>query len=176
MRDLWGRGAQVLAGDWEEHALLLWHYLVWLQGKGQLEARWAFYLVLGRAIPEGSARYVLQLDPSAGEAVVWNACTGEAMDAADPRLPLADVGCLVGPDNIWANVQREGRPADLSRLQVTCSPRVAGGCLSERFLHARICCACPVPCLSTLKPCPAPPPTLDSCLATARGFFSPSDL
>ena len=32
--DLWctsGQFLEVLAGDWEEHAILLWHYLTWLQ-------------------------------------------------------------------------------------------------------------------------------------------------
>ena len=137
--DLWctcGQFLEVLAGDWEEHALLLWHYLVYLQEKGALDEprtanndqpsstggggsssrkRWTFYLVIGRAVPSGDAQYVLQLDQVTGDAVIWDARSGEAFDASDTRLPLVDITVLATPDNCWANIQREGRPADLAR-------------------------------------------------------------
>ena len=200
--DLWctsGQFLEVLAGDWEEHAILLWHYLTWLQlhtssfgprptpaqvaasqeargagrggllsrlrsggggssgsgggggsgggssgggsdeaagltgggsggsGSGGFDApvlRYSFYLVLGRGLVEGDTRYVLmrddfpELGPSGGWVggdLLWNACSGEATSTLDPRLPLVDVGVLVGPTNVWANVSREGRPFDLCR-------------------------------------------------------------
>jgi hypothetical protein len=66
---------QLLAGDWEEHAVLLWNYLVWLQAHGGSPptanaaaalattlsttgggSRVSFYLVLGRSLVEPEAK------------------------------------------------------------------------------------------------------------------------
>ena len=156
--DLWctcGQFLEVLAGDWEEHALLLWHYLVYLQDKGALDEprsanndqpstagtgssstrkRWTFYLVIGRAVPCGDAQYVLQLDQMTGEAILWDARSGEAFDASDTRLPLVDITVLATPGNCWANLQREGRPADLARQAGYGSSSLGGGSSSASQL------------------------------------------
>ena len=120
--DMWctsGQFLDILAGDWGEHAVLLWNYFQWLKVNGKWPGNRddvVFYLVIGRAIPEGHSVYVLQYYPGDPRtAVFWNACTGHAYAAGDPRCPLQDVGCLVTPDNIYGNTQRDGRPQVLSQ-------------------------------------------------------------
>ena len=85
------------AGDWEEHAVLLCNYLLWLEANSaasglshrlpslgaatsprqgpQSESAWRSYIVLGRAIPEGNSVWVLRLHAVDDEALLINACT-----------------------------------------------------------------------------------------------------
>ena len=66
---------------------------------------------------EGATCYVAQLRVRPGErvarpeVVLWNACTGEAYAGTDKNCPLTDVGMLVSPRNVYANLQRSGRPS-----------------------------------------------------------------
>ncbi|KAL3222939.1 hypothetical protein MRX96_049881, partial [Rhipicephalus microplus] len=97
----------VLTGDEEEHALLLCNYFLHLGAEA--------YLLLGSGIPEGQTAYVLTRNASRRRDVrIWNAVTGRSYSVTDSYGPLQSVGCLVGVDNIWANVQKHEHPSRLS--------------------------------------------------------------
>ncbi|KAM5338395.1 coiled-coil and C2 domain-containing protein 2A isoform 2-T5 [Glossophaga mutica] len=101
--DLWSTSDQfldLLAGDEEEHAVLLCNYFLSLGKKA--------WLVMGNAIPEGPTAYVLTQEQS--HYVIWNPCSGHFYAQFDTFCPLKSVGCLIGPDNIWFNVQRYDSP------------------------------------------------------------------
>ncbi|KAM7157013.1 coiled-coil and C2 domain-containing protein 2A isoform 2-T2 [Molossus nigricans] len=101
--DLWSTSDQfldLLAGDEEEHAVLLCNYFLSLGKKA--------WLVMGSAIPEGPTAYVLTREPS--HYLLWNPCSGHFYGQFDTFCPLKSVGCLIGPDNIWFNIQRYDSP------------------------------------------------------------------
>ncbi|CAN8001529.1 unnamed protein product, partial [Ixodes hexagonus] len=107
--DIWStcdQFLQVLVGDEEEHAILLCNFFLHL-GK---EA----YLLLGTGIPEGQTAYVLTREERGEQVGIWNAVTGKRYSATDSYGPLQNVGCLVGRDNIWANIQKHQHPSRLS--------------------------------------------------------------
>uniref|UniRef100_A0A8D1ZJ94 C2 domain-containing protein n=1 Tax=Sus scrofa TaxID=9823 RepID=A0A8D1ZJ94_PIG len=89
-----------LAGDEEEHAVLLCNYFLSLGKKA--------WLVMGNAIPEGPTAYVLTQEQS--HYLIWNPCSGHFYGQFDTFCPLKSVGCLIGPDNIWFNIQRYDSP------------------------------------------------------------------
>eukprot|EP00112_Aurelia_sp_Birch-Aquarium-sp1_P013608 Seg2891.1 transcript_id=Seg2891.1/GoldUCD/mRNA.D3Y31 product="Coiled-coil and C2 domain-containing protein 2A" protein_id=Seg2891.1/GoldUCD/D3Y31 len=104
--DIWTTSEQflsMLAGDEEEHAILLCNYFLSLGKKA--------WVVLGNGIPEGSTAYVLSLDGATYQ--LWNASTGECYDMHDVRCPLQSIGCLIDETNILANVQKESHPSKL---------------------------------------------------------------
>ncbi|XP_007948277.1 coiled-coil and C2 domain-containing protein 2A [Orycteropus afer afer] len=101
--DLWSTSDQfldLLAGDEEEHAVLLCNYFLFL-GKQA-------WLVMGNAIPEGPTAYVLTWEQ--GHYLIWNPCSGHFYGQFDTFCPLKSVGCLIGPDNIWFNIQQYDSP------------------------------------------------------------------
>uniref|UniRef100_A0ABI7YL07 C2 domain-containing protein n=1 Tax=Felis catus TaxID=9685 RepID=A0ABI7YL07_FELCA len=101
--DLWSTSDQfldLLAGDEEEHAVLLCNYFLSLGKKA--------WLVMGSAIPEGPTAYVLTREQS--HYLIWNPCSGHFYGQFDTFCPLKSVGCLIGPDNIWFNIQRHDSP------------------------------------------------------------------
>ncbi|XP_015767290.1 PREDICTED: coiled-coil and C2 domain-containing protein 2A-like [Acropora digitifera] len=100
--DIWATSEEflrMLAGDEEEHAVLLCNYFLHIGKKA--------YVVLGRGIPEGSTAYVLTMD---GPKLLWNAHTGHKYDVQDANCPLKSVGCIVNHENIWGNVQVSDEP------------------------------------------------------------------
>ncbi|XP_012493853.1 PREDICTED: coiled-coil and C2 domain-containing protein 2A [Propithecus coquereli] len=90
----------LLAGDEEEHAVLLCNYFLFLGKKA--------WLVIGNAIPEGPTAYVLTWEKS--HYFIWNPCSGHFYGQFDTFCPLKNVGCLIGPDNIWFNIQQYDSP------------------------------------------------------------------
>ncbi|XP_015427337.1 PREDICTED: coiled-coil and C2 domain-containing protein 2A isoform X3 [Myotis davidii] len=101
--DLWSTSDQfldLLAGDEEEHAVLLCNYFLSLGKKA--------WLMMGNAIPEGPTAYVLTREQS--HYLIWNPCSGHFYGQFDTFCPLKSVGCLIGPDNIWFNIQRYDSP------------------------------------------------------------------
>ncbi|XP_052054878.1 coiled-coil and C2 domain-containing protein 2A isoform X2 [Apodemus sylvaticus] len=101
--DLWSTSDQfldVLAGDEEEHAVLLCNYFLFLGKKA--------WLVMGTAIPEGPTAYVLTWEKN--YYLIWNPCSGHCYGQFDAFCPLKSVGCLIGPDNIWFNIQHHDSP------------------------------------------------------------------
>ncbi|KAM6220251.1 coiled-coil and C2 domain-containing protein 2A isoform 1-T1 [Rhynchocyon petersi] len=101
--DLWSTSDQfldLLAGDEEEHAVLLCNYFLFLGKKA--------WLMMGTAIPEGPTVYVLTWEQ--GQYLIWNPCSGHFYGQYDAFCPLKSVGSLIGPDNIWFNIQRYDSP------------------------------------------------------------------
>ncbi|XP_048220161.1 coiled-coil and C2 domain-containing protein 2A isoform X2 [Perognathus longimembris pacificus] len=101
--DLWSTSDQfldLLAGDEEEHAVLLCNYFLWLGKKA--------WLLMGNAIPEGPTAYVLTWEKN--HYLIWNPCSGHFYGQFDTFCPLKSVGCLIGPDNVWFNIQQYDSP------------------------------------------------------------------
>ncbi|MED6257535.1 hypothetical protein ATANTOWER_026185, partial [Ataeniobius toweri] len=101
--DLWSTCDQfltLLAGDEEEHAVLLCNYFLFLGKKA--------WLIIGTAIPEGPTAYVLTHEQSGY--FIWNPCSGQFYDKDDTFCPLQTVGCLVNSDNVWYNIQENPSP------------------------------------------------------------------
>ncbi|XP_074397878.1 coiled-coil and C2 domain-containing protein 2A isoform X4 [Zonotrichia albicollis] len=101
--DLWSTSDQflyLLAGDEEEHAVLLCNYFLGMGKKA--------WLIIGNAIPEGPTAYVLTLEQS--QYVIWNPSTGCFYGQYDTFCPLQNVYCLISCDNIWFNMQEYDSP------------------------------------------------------------------
>ncbi|PVD23406.1 hypothetical protein C0Q70_16675 [Pomacea canaliculata] len=104
--DIWStcdQFLQMLAGDEEEHALLLTNLFLGLGKKA--------WLLLGSAIPEGPTAYVLT-EESDGF-YLWNSASSKRFSVNDSYCPLHSVGCLVNQENIWANISRYEKPAQI---------------------------------------------------------------
>ncbi|KAM6313440.1 coiled-coil and C2 domain-containing protein 2A [Aegotheles albertisi] len=105
--DLWSTSDQflyLLAGDEEEHAVLLCNYFLGMGKKA--------WLIIGNAIPEGPTAYVLTLEQR--QYVVWNPSTGCFYGQYDTFCPLQNVYCLISCDNIWFNMQEYDSPVRMS--------------------------------------------------------------
>lgn len=140
--DLWCTSSQfweVGAGDEEEHAVTLFNYLYYLSLKSGTVAagtgsaagsspssadaiRETVFLVLGKAVPEGDSVYVMIRDHKRASPYAWgpenflfiNPWTGYVYSGVDPNCPLRDVHLLATPNNVWANIQVNSRPSDMS--------------------------------------------------------------
>ncbi|XP_067678650.1 coiled-coil and C2 domain-containing protein 2A-like [Haliotis asinina] len=105
--DIWSTSdqfLQMLAGDEEEHAVLLTNFFLGLSKKA--------YLLIGSAIPEGPTAYVLTEEGS--DFWIWNAGTGEHYVYRDNYCPLQSVSCIVNGENIWANIHQYEKPSQLN--------------------------------------------------------------
>ncbi|XP_032541704.1 coiled-coil and C2 domain-containing protein 2A isoform X2 [Chiroxiphia lanceolata] len=105
--DLWSTSDQflyLLAGDEEEHAVLLCNYFLGMGKKA--------WLIIGNAIPEGPTAYVLTLEQS--QYVIWNPSTGCFYGQYDTFCPLQNVYCLISSDNIWFNIQEYDSPVRIN--------------------------------------------------------------
>ncbi|GIY46724.1 coiled-coil and C2 domain-containing protein 2A [Caerostris darwini] len=106
--DIWSTSdqfLQMLTGDEEEHAILLCSYFLHLGKKSML--------LLGSGIPEGPTAYVATWE-SQSDVSVWNASTGDHFSVRDNHCPLQTVGCLISPDNVWANIQKNNHPSRIN--------------------------------------------------------------
>ncbi|XP_018546326.1 coiled-coil and C2 domain-containing protein 2A, partial [Lates calcarifer] len=105
--DLWSTCDQfltLLAGDEEEHAVLLCNFFLSMGKKA--------WLIIGTAIPEGPTAYVLTFEQS--RYLIWNPSSGQYYGQYDTFCPLQIVGCLVNADNVWFNVQEYASPMRMS--------------------------------------------------------------
>ncbi|XP_055021211.1 coiled-coil and C2 domain-containing protein 2A [Boleophthalmus pectinirostris] len=105
--DLWTTCDQFLtflAGDEEEHAVLLCNYFLFMGKKA--------WLVIGTAIPEGPTAYVLTYDQN--RYLIWNPSSGQHYGQYDTFCPLQTVGCLVDAHNVWFNIQQYSSPMRMS--------------------------------------------------------------
>ncbi|XP_041443995.1 coiled-coil and C2 domain-containing protein 2A isoform X2 [Xenopus laevis] len=105
--NLWSTADQfldLLAGDEEEHAVLLCNYFLAMGKKA--------WLLIGSAIPEGPTTYVLTLEQN--QNIIWNPSTGSFYGQYDTFCPLQRVGCLINADNIWFNMQQYDAPMSIS--------------------------------------------------------------
>ncbi|XP_068174546.1 coiled-coil and C2 domain-containing protein 2A isoform X2 [Antennarius striatus] len=101
--DLWSTCNQfltLLAGDEEEHAVLLCNYFLSMNKQA--------WLVIGTAIPEGPTVYVLTYEQ--GRYLIWNPSSGQHYGQYDTFCPLHTVGSLVNADNVWLNIQEYKSP------------------------------------------------------------------
>ncbi|CDW53819.1 ATP synthase F1, delta subunit [Trichuris trichiura] len=95
---------QTMRAQEAEHATLL---CCWLLG---LEI--PCFLLLGTDACNGPyAAYVMV---KLSQILICNPSTGKVYERNDPLCPIWDVACAVGPDNIWANMQKSGHPTSLS--------------------------------------------------------------
>ncbi len=113
--DVWATTQEcldVLAGDWEEHAIMLANFFSFLdrEAGGSRAADMENFIVLGSGMPEGRTVWVLRRHRVTGDGTLWNASTGMGYNVLDELCPLRDVGCLVSDKNIWANLQPTGAP------------------------------------------------------------------
>ncbi|KAE8629184.1 hypothetical protein XENTR_v10000389 [Xenopus tropicalis] len=91
--NLWSTADQfldLLAGDEEEHAVLLCNYFLAMGKKA--------WLLIGNAVPEGPTTYVLTLEQN--QYIIWNPSTGRFYGQYDTFCPLQSVGCLINADNV----------------------------------------------------------------------------
>uniref|UniRef100_A0A8D2KRD4 Coiled-coil and C2 domain containing 2A n=1 Tax=Varanus komodoensis TaxID=61221 RepID=A0A8D2KRD4_VARKO len=105
--DLWSTSDQfldLLAGDEEEHAVLLCNYFLALGKKA--------WLLIGNAIPEGPTAYVLTWEQN--QYVIWNPSCGRFYRQYDAFCPLQSVSCLISHDNVWFNIQQYESPLRIS--------------------------------------------------------------
>ncbi|XP_067386470.1 coiled-coil and C2 domain-containing protein 2A isoform X2 [Emydura macquarii macquarii] len=105
--DLWSTSDQfldLLAGDEEEHAVLLCNYFLAMGKKA--------WLIIGNAIPEGPTAYVLTWEQN--QYVIWNPSSGRCYGQFDTFCPLQSVGCLISFDNIWFNIQQYDSPVRIN--------------------------------------------------------------
>ncbi|CAM9934128.1 unnamed protein product, partial [Discosporangium mesarthrocarpum] len=131
--DMWCTSQQfldILAGDDEEHAVLLHNYILCIIMKHEgytglsrrpierTGRRTEVYIVIGRAMPEGNTIYVMVQELTKYDepqsTVIWKPSTGDGFDARDRRCPLVNVYCVVSQDNVWANIQNVGKTCEMS--------------------------------------------------------------
>uniref|UniRef100_A0A8C2CX92 Coiled-coil and C2 domain containing 2A n=1 Tax=Cyprinus carpio TaxID=7962 RepID=A0A8C2CX92_CYPCA len=105
--DLWSTCDQfltLLAGDEEEHAVLLCNYFLSMGKRA--------WLIIGIAIPEGPTAYVLTYEQN--RYLIWNPSTGQHYGQYDTFCPLQTIGCLISSDNVWFNIQPYAAPVRMS--------------------------------------------------------------
>ncbi|CAM4682986.1 unnamed protein product [Leuciscus chuanchicus] len=105
--DLWSTCDQfltLLAGDEEEHAVLLCNYFLSMGKRA--------WLIIGYAIPEGPTAYVLTYEQN--RYLIWNPSTGQHYGQYDIFCPLQAIGCLINSDNVWFNIQPYAAPVRMS--------------------------------------------------------------
>ncbi|XP_039507253.1 coiled-coil and C2 domain-containing protein 2A isoform X1 [Pimephales promelas] len=105
--DLWSTCDQfltLLAGDEEEHAVLLCNYFLSMGKRA--------WLIIGSAIPEGPTAYVLTYEQN--RYLIWNPSTGQHYGQYDIFCPLQTIGCLINSDNVWFNIQPYAAPMRMS--------------------------------------------------------------
>ena len=121
-KDVWSTNAEYMmmgAGDYEEMALLLVHYIRYVEPNSHC------YLVLGEGDVYKQATFVLYGKPMNADAqssdfyaamtggVDWKLIDpriGCMYSIDNPRCGLTEVGVIVSHDQVWANVQLSGSP------------------------------------------------------------------
>lgn len=118
--DVWQTSEEFLSdgcGDHEEHANLLCNYFKYFK-----KTAW---VMIGRAVPEGETAYVLteetrDVETRPGKVVsekyflLWNPSTGNIYETTDPTCPVYEIGCVFDETNVWANIQKSGKPHRMS--------------------------------------------------------------
>ena len=121
--DMWCTSSEflrLLAGDWEEHAVLLCNYFLWLERSRDSKA--SVYVALGRAVPQGSCCFVVRIAKPGATPEIWNPTTGQRFAAKDRDAPLKSIHALLGMSdasdegstNFWANVQELTAPWNIT--------------------------------------------------------------
>lgn len=80
-----------LAGDYEEHAILLCNYMKHLKKNS--------FVVLGFAFPEGNTAYVLTIEGDKSH-LLWQPGTGQCFTIMDSRIPLHSITQVFNDENV----------------------------------------------------------------------------
>ena len=117
IEDIWADCGQFLnmgMGCVEEHAVLLSNFFLYLGLNCGL--------LLGNGVPEGRTCYVIvwlneldKKDDAYLKVQLWNPTTGQCYFVhTDNFLPLSSADCIVTRDNVYANIQKEDQPNQIS--------------------------------------------------------------
>jgi len=118
-------------GDYEEHAVLLCNYFLYIESVQQKDI--SVYLLLGKAHPEGETTYVMRKHNKTHDVEIWNAKTGDCyyfnkdyqestlccipinkhfvVQGSELICQMKEVGCVVSDGNIYINIQEHTDPA-----------------------------------------------------------------
>lgn len=72
-----------------------------------LQLGYEVWLIFGNSVLMGDTTFVLLLD--GGEFFVVDPCSGKRYSSTDTYCPLNRIYLIVGPDNVWGNIQKENR-------------------------------------------------------------------
>uniref|UniRef100_A0A182QB81 C2 domain-containing protein n=1 Tax=Anopheles farauti TaxID=69004 RepID=A0A182QB81_9DIPT len=72
-----------------------------------LQLGYEVWLVFGNSVLMGDTTFVLLLD--AGEYFIVDPCSGRKYSSTDTYCPLNRIYLIVGPANVWGNIQKENR-------------------------------------------------------------------
>uniref|UniRef100_A0A182P321 C2 domain-containing protein n=1 Tax=Anopheles epiroticus TaxID=199890 RepID=A0A182P321_9DIPT len=72
-----------------------------------LQLGYEVWLIFGNSVLMGDTTFVLLLD--GGEFFVVDPCSGRKYSSTDTYCPLNRIYLIVGPDNVWGNIQKENR-------------------------------------------------------------------
>lgn len=111
-------------GDYEEHAVLLANYFLWIADRGSPDGPrfTAVRIVIGRAFRYDEVMFVWTVEQSNqgdGSEVhyLWDPCRGRRYPRCGPYPtasgPLRDVSVVFDHTNVWCNVQQRARPRDV---------------------------------------------------------------
>ncbi|CAK70738.1 unnamed protein product (macronuclear) [Paramecium tetraurelia] len=126
------------AGDFEEHALLLCNFFMYIDEKILKRDDIKNYVVMGRGLPEGKTQYVMRRFTKSNFVELWNPQTGEVFvfqnqeyvktlfcftvskgyknlnDVDDDACPLTNIGCIFDNQNIYINIQNTEAPSEMN--------------------------------------------------------------
>eukprot|EP00826_Nyctotherus_ovalis_P043723 TRINITY_DN4642_c0_g2_i8.p1 TRINITY_DN4642_c0_g2~~TRINITY_DN4642_c0_g2_i8.p1 ORF type:complete len:312 (-),score=92.02 TRINITY_DN4642_c0_g2_i8:271-1161(-) len=135
--DMWCTSQEFIdmcAGDYEEHAVLLCNYFNYVdQAQGRVD--YESYVIMGRGIPEGVTSYTMRRNKTTNHVEIWSSVAGECYffcnekyarsflcipcpegeraGEHDSSCPLKEIGCIVGQNNIYVNIQGTVDPSSM---------------------------------------------------------------
>ena len=117
--DMFGRNADILAtsaqtldmgaADWEEHAVLLHNYFLYLES-GRLGGAWNTFLATGKTLFDGGATFVVRANLSSNEVLLLDPLSGIVYNSKDNSSPFIQLDMLATPTNCYANIQTTRKP------------------------------------------------------------------
>uniref|UniRef100_A0A182K8F0 C2 domain-containing protein n=1 Tax=Anopheles christyi TaxID=43041 RepID=A0A182K8F0_9DIPT len=72
-----------------------------------LQLGYEVWLIFGNSVLMGDTTFVLLLD--GGEFFIVDPCSGRKYSSTDTYCPLNRIYLIVGPENVWGNIQKESR-------------------------------------------------------------------
>ncbi|CAF0923544.1 unnamed protein product [Adineta steineri] len=107
--DIWETSDQFLrtmAGDDEEHAVLLNNYFLTLNKKS--------WVAMGVSIYSGPCCFVLTKDDTQRFPTCWSISDGQDASTLDTWNPIQSIYLLANQENVWANIQDQDLPSRMS--------------------------------------------------------------
>ncbi|CAF0723059.1 unnamed protein product [Adineta ricciae] len=107
--DIWETSDQFLrtmAGDDEEHAVLLNNYFLRLNRKS--------WIAMGVSIYSGPCCFVLTKEDTQRFPTCWSVADGHDAATIDTWNPIRSIYLLANEENIWANIQEQDLPSRMS--------------------------------------------------------------